>query len=69
MIARANAGDEEAIEQLNEMRAYAVKATRKIYNKMYEGAMNGDPEAIVKYEAFLKQRREDYHKKKELEAM
>ena len=69
LIARANAGDEEAIEQLNEMRAYAVKATRKIYNKMYEGAMNGDPEAIVKYEAFLKQRREDYHKKKELEAM
>ncbi len=62
---RADAGDKEAMEKLAEMKAYQVAATRKSYLKMYDGALDGELEATIKYEAHLKQRREAYRDKKE----
>lgn len=57
--------DPEAAKKLAEMQKYQSKATVKSYQKLRAAAKAGDPEAIVKYEAILAKRREDYHKKKE----
>ncbi len=56
--------DPEAAKKLADMRKYQCEATTKSRLKMMADAEAGDPEAIVRYEAYLAQRREAYHKKK-----
>lgn len=61
--------DPKAAKKLAEKRKYQSEATVKCYQKMRAEAEAGDPEAIRRYEAHLAKRREDYHKKKEKEAI
>ncbi|MEE0763644.1 MAG: recombinase family protein [Akkermansia sp.] len=56
--------DPEAAKKLAEMRKYQCEATTKSRLKMMTDAEAGDPEATARYEAYLAQRREAYHKKK-----
>jgi hypothetical protein len=56
--------DPEAAQKLAEKRKYQCESTTKSRQKMMADAEAGDPEAIARYEAFLAQRREAYHKKK-----
>ena len=56
--------DDEAAKKLAEIREYHSKAAVKSYQKMRADAEAGDSEAIVRYEARLAKRREEYHKKK-----
>ena len=56
--------DPEAAAKLAEYRAYMCEATKKSRQKMYDDAAAGDPEAIERYEHFLKTRRDNYHMKK-----
>lgn len=56
--------DEEAAQKLAEMRKYHSEATIRSYQKLKAAAEAGDPDAIVRYEAHLAKRRDDYHKKK-----
>ncbi len=65
--ARAEAGDTEAAAQLAEYRAYMCEASKRSRQKMIDEAEAGDPEAVARYERYLQMRREDYHRKKEME--
>lgn len=56
--------DEEAAQKLAEMRKYQSEATIRSYQKLKADAEAGDPDAIVRYEAHLAKRRDDYYKKK-----
>lgn len=58
-------GDENAIRKLAERRAYYTEANIRYRNRMYEAAAAGDPEAVAKYEEYLKVRREAARRKKE----
>lgn len=65
--AKAEAGDTEAAAKLAEYRAYMCEASKRSRQKMYDEAEAGDPEAVARYERYLQMRREDYHRKKEME--
>ena len=58
----------EAAAQLAEHRAYMCEASKRSRQKMIDEAEAGDPEAVARYERYLQMRREDYHRKKEMEA-
>lgn len=64
LIAKAEAGDPEAVQKLADQRAYMVEAQARYRNKMYEGAKSGDPLAVARYEHFLEKHRETYHRQK-----
>ncbi len=65
---RAEAGDTEAAAKLAEYHAYMCEAQKRSRQKMYDEARTGDPAAVARYERHLQVRREDYHRKKEMEA-
>ena len=61
--------DPEAAAELAKQRAHQSEAVKKSRLKMYEDAAAGDPEAQARYERFLATRRENYHRKKQAEAV
>ncbi len=60
--------DPEATAELAQQRAYQSDTTKKSRQKMYEAAAAGDAEAQARYERYLAARRENYHRKKQMEA-
>lgn len=64
LIERAKT-DPEAAAELSAQRAYQCEATKKSRQKMVELAKAGDEEAKVRYERYLENRRNYYHKTKE----
>lgn len=56
--------DPAAAAEVAAYNAYMVEAQKKYMQKMYDRAAAGDPEAIEKYDRYLKSRRDSYHKKK-----
>lgn len=57
--------DPVAAKELAKQRALQSEAAKKSWQKMYEDAAAGDPEAQARYERFLATRRENYHRKKQ----
>ena len=60
--------DPTAAAELTRQRAQQSEAVKKSRQKMYADAAAGDPEAQARYERFLATRRENYHRKKQVEA-
>lgn len=63
----ANNGDEEAARQLEEIRKKQSDYVKDGRKRRRAAAEAGDPEAKEKYDAYLKERREYYHRQKEKE--
>ncbi len=61
--------DPAAAAELAQQRAQQSEAVKKSRQKMYADAAAGDPEAQARYERFLAVRRENYHRKKQAEAV
>ena len=59
--------DPAAAAELARQRAHQSEAVKKSRQKMYEDAAAEDPEAQARYERFLATRRENYHRKKQVE--
>lgn len=54
----------EAADKLAAQNAYMADAQKKYRQKMYDEAATGDPEAVARYDRYLKVRRDSYHEKK-----
>ena len=61
--------DPAAAAELAQQRAQQSEAVKKSRQKMYADAAAGDPEAQARYERHLAARRENYHRKKQAEAV